>query len=158
MSSVVWWASTWRSPWQATSRSISECRANSSSMWSRNPTPEATSDRPEPSRSRRRRMSVSRVLRTISAIALGHGYGPSPEIVSGGRPVRHRRIDGLVGLDRNPGRIQPVQDRSSLSYRSRIYWHETEMTRTVAESSRRKLARPNPLGALRKGIEPSPLE
>ena len=42
-------------------------------MWSRNPTPVATSARPWPSRSRLRRMSVSRVLRTISACSIGHG-------------------------------------------------------------------------------------
>ena len=53
---------------QATVRSTSEWRANSSSMWSRNPIPVATSARPWPSRSSFSRMSVSRVVRTISAV------------------------------------------------------------------------------------------
>ena len=36
-SSVVWWSSTCRSPVHETVRSISACRAKSSSMWSRKP-------------------------------------------------------------------------------------------------------------------------
>ena len=45
-SSTVWWASMCRSPLHDTLRSNRPCRARWVSMWSKNPTPVFTSERP----------------------------------------------------------------------------------------------------------------
>ena len=102
-------------PCTSTVRSINECRANSSSMWSRKPTPVATSDRPWPSRSRTSRMSVSRVLRTTSAVR-----------APGGRLRAHRGSTLRSCL--RPNRGHQTNFRSSPSNRS-ISWSVPTVTR-----------------------------
>src|SRR6185436_3093203 len=67
-SSTVWCWSTCKSPLASTFRSKAPCRAKSSSMWSRNPTPVCQLPWPLPSRLSSRRIWVSRVLRVIVAV------------------------------------------------------------------------------------------
>src|SRR5204862_8276744 len=67
-SSTVWCWSTCKSPLASTLRSKAPCRAKSSSMWSRKPTPVCQLPWPLPSRFNSRRIWVSRVLRVIVAV------------------------------------------------------------------------------------------
>ena len=67
-SSTVWCASTSISPFARTSRSIRLCLPKAVSIWSKNGTPVSMSVAPAPSRFTATRMSVSFVVRTISAV------------------------------------------------------------------------------------------
>src|SRR5699024_2102298 len=68
-SSTVWWPSTSRSPLQVSVRPKPLCTAKLFSMWSKKPMPVSILRSP-PSRSRVSAMSVSLVLRLISAFRM----------------------------------------------------------------------------------------
>src|SRR5215218_9927189 len=92
-SSVVWCWSTCRSPVAVTVRSMSACRAKSSSMWSRKPTPVAISAFPVPSSVRLTVTSVSAVRRLTIPARMGFIIlcGVRPRLLSSRAPKRHRR-------------------------------------------------------------------
>src|SRR5580704_10633852 len=69
-SSVVWCWSMCKSPLALIVRSMRECRANRSSIWSRKPMPVAIVDAPVPSRSTATSTSVSLVVRFTDALRM----------------------------------------------------------------------------------------
>src|SRR3954470_24719425 len=97
VSSVVWCWSTCRSPSTFTSRSNSPWRANSSSMWSRKPTPVAIAALPVPSRARLTETSVSAVRRLTLAARMANPCWRSAASSKGGAerppwPARSRAL------------------------------------------------------------------
>src|SRR5262245_15484538 len=127
-SSTVWCESTWRSPWHFTVTSNSPCLARCVSIWSKKPTPVASSCRPVPSRLRDNSIFVSVVSRRMVAVR---------DMASGCEYVGQflqQRIDFVVGPDghaesvpivrvvhvpdQHLARLQRLVERSDRSVRS----------------------------------------
>jgi len=95
-SSVLWCASTCRSPWQLSCKAVPLWVANAVSMWSKKPMPVSTAGAAARSRSQLRLISVSLVRRSTWALRLmapasaGHGLDSTTE--GGRRPATAQRM------------------------------------------------------------------
>src|ERR1051325_315335 len=114
-SSMVWWASTSRSPFAFTRRSQSECFASSVNIWSKNGTPVETLDRPLPSMARVSVTWVSVVLRMIRPVRvfIWSGVRWLDSVLSSRGSTRRHDDNNQKSVDE--GGVKPPNSRAGLS-------------------------------------------